>query len=105
MSLREQSRVNHIVITYQAHTNHVAIPLVSGVVTPGATRRIIDADVAEPKQLLPYGNAPALPRLVAVAAGEHFTAALSEAGDVFTWGKAVNGRLGRSPAHQVQCQP
>lgn len=71
-----------------------------GVVTPGATRRILDADVAEPKQLLPYDGAPPLPRLVAVAAGEHFTAALSDGGEVLTWGRAHNGRLGRHCAHQ-----
>ncbi|KAL1504489.1 hypothetical protein AB1Y20_010894 [Prymnesium parvum] len=73
-----------------------------GVATSGGTRRIVDADAAEPKAIVPFGGAPALPALRAVSAGEHFSAALSAAGEVFTWGSAENGRLGRSSEAQAQ---
>lgn len=73
-----------------------------GVATaPGATRRITDADLREPKLVEAVGGAPALPRLVAVSAGEHFSAGLTHSGTVYTWGAAANGQLGRSAASGV----
>ena len=61
----------------------------------GATRRITDADLTEPKLVQPVGEGPELPRFACVRAGEHFSAALATSGLLFTWGCTANGRLGR----------
>jgi uncharacterized repeat protein (TIGR02059 family) len=42
----------------------------------------------------PYGVATGLNNIVAVAAGGYHALALSENGDVYTWGKNLNGQLG-----------
>mmetsp|Transcript_30492 Transcript_30492/g.89207 ORF Transcript_30492/g.89207 Transcript_30492/m.89207 type:complete len:366 (-) Transcript_30492:325-1422(-) len=76
-----------------------------GVTTAGTSRRIIDADATEPKQLVPFGGAPALPRFASVCAGEHSSAGLSEGGEVYTWGRVDNGRLGRPPNQQAEPRP
>ena len=64
----------------------------------GATRRVIDADLVEPKKVQPVNSAPELPKFASVDCGEHFTAAISHGGILYTWGCEHNGQLGRPPA-------
>ena len=61
----------------------------------GATRRIQDADLPEPKQVQPVGAAAKLPRFASVSAGEHWSVALTNGGVAYTWGSEYNGQLGR----------
>jgi alpha-tubulin suppressor-like RCC1 family protein len=61
----------------------------------GATRRVTDADLAEPRQLTAEAGSAGLPRFGAVAVGEHFSLGLSVSGEVHSWGCEANGQLGR----------
>lgn len=68
-----------------------------GVATgPGATRRVTDYDLSEPRQVVADTFSAKLTKFSAVAAGEHFACAVTRAGEVYTWGCEANGQLGRS---------
>ena len=57
---------------------------------PGATRRA-EAHVLEPRHLR---SLDARGRLAEVSCGEYITAALTQQGEVLTWGRTANGRSG-----------
>ena len=64
-----------------------------------ATRRIASVDLETPMQI------EGLQRVAQAEAGEHFSAALTRDGAVFTWGCNANGQLGRSASGSELAEP